>query len=564
MDSHQSIIPALEAVGSHPLSEAIDGVAVPGRDMFWLAGLIILALVPRTLMAWKIETVCNDAHYYMHVADALGKGDYAQAFSYLNLNIYPVILLVIHGFGLNWILAGKVWGVLISSLTVLPMYGWIRHMFDKRIAVTACLLYAVHPELIEVSIEPIRGPTFWFLMTLGLYLSFRSVTEVRMWLFVSTGIVTALAIHTRSEGWLLFTPIALWSCYRFRRFPNLRWKLSSGMVVCLAMTPLLLVMVNVTLLKSHNQWEWGRMSPFKTCLQWVQTGIGSEADSTSMKRIASAPPPSNRDIPGTTQTKSPSTEGPVRTYFKGLLRTLEPVTVILLFEGLLICFLSFQQRDKSVLEFVAAGFLLAIWIRLSQIGDINGRYFFPVYFLMVPFVAIGFLWSCHIMTRLGRRLFSSAPLQIMPAVGLSLILTCVYLTDALNADHRHRETERSFGMWLKENYGPLNSVVTNQRALRVGYYAFGKQPIISETLFTPNGFQGLNRMHMMIISTRDAPVNYQHHLQKKLTQQKWRQIPRGELPETAAGFLVLVKLQPPTKTASKPESKSPPGNTQRR
>jgi hypothetical protein len=550
MDSRQPNFPALKTVGHAHLAETTESVAFPGRDALWLVGLTLLALVPRTLMAWKIGTVCDDAHYYMHIADALGKGDYAQAFSYLNLNIYPVILLIVHGFGFEWIIAGKVWGVLITSLTVLPMYGWIRRLFDKRVAVTACLLYAVHPELIEVSIEPIRGPTFWFLMTLGLYLSYRAVTEVSPWLFVSSGIVTALAIHTRSEGWLLFTPIVLWSFYRMCQFPNLRWKFSSGTVVCLAMTPLLLVIVNVTLLKSHNQWEWGRLSQFEICLQWVRSGLESDGVSSALPSSTTASHDqvahSNSDdnLSRTAVTKSPSTEGPVHNYFKRLLRTLEPVTVILMIEGLLICFRSFQQRDKHVLAFVAAGFLLAIWIRLSQIGEINGRYFFSIYFLMIPFVATGFLWSFHIVVQFGRRLFSSAPLQIMPAVGLSLILICVYLTAALDADHRHREAERSLGMWLKERYGPLDSAVTNRGALRVGYYAFGAQPIISETFFTRYKFQGPGSPQLVVLSTLGAPKNYQLHLQKKLD--KWIQIPQEKLPETAAGFLVFVKPPPPS------------------
>ena len=90
------------------------------------------------------------------------------------------------------------WSLLISSLVVLPLFGWVRRQFDDRVALVACLLYAVQPKLIAWSPEIMRDPTFWFLFTLSIYLLWRAVTEVRPGWFVAAGVAVALACLKRS------------------------------------------------------------------------------------------------------------------------------------------------------------------------------------------------------------------------------------------------------------------------------------------------------------------------------------------------------------------------------
>ncbi|MGE3313519.1 MAG: glycosyltransferase family 39 protein, partial [Planctomycetaceae bacterium] len=149
-----------------------------------LAGLFAICLIPRLLMAWKLDAACDDAYYYVFVANCLKKGDFVSAFDYLNLNVYPAILLGLHQLGFDWIVGGKIWGAVVGSLTVLPMFGWVRRLFDDRVAGMAGFLYAVHPHLIEVSVEPIREATFWFFLTLSLYFIWRSIDGLRIHDFV--------------------------------------------------------------------------------------------------------------------------------------------------------------------------------------------------------------------------------------------------------------------------------------------------------------------------------------------------------------------------------------------
>ena len=66
----------------------------------------------------------------------------------------------------------------MSSLTVLPLCGWVRRQFNDQTALLAGVLYAAHPVFIQWSPELIRDPTFWLLFMLTLYLLWRAVTEV--------------------------------------------------------------------------------------------------------------------------------------------------------------------------------------------------------------------------------------------------------------------------------------------------------------------------------------------------------------------------------------------------
>ena len=39
-----------------------------------LLGLLLLALLPRAIFAWRLEAFCYDGYYYLYVADLLERG----------------------------------------------------------------------------------------------------------------------------------------------------------------------------------------------------------------------------------------------------------------------------------------------------------------------------------------------------------------------------------------------------------------------------------------------------------------------------------------------------------
>ncbi len=102
-----------------------------------LALLLAMCLAPRIWMADRIGGVCPDGALYIEKAQHLEQdGPPAVRDSY-DFNFYLLVLRAWHRAGLDWETAGTTWGILASSLAVLPLFGWVRRMFDDRVALLA-------------------------------------------------------------------------------------------------------------------------------------------------------------------------------------------------------------------------------------------------------------------------------------------------------------------------------------------------------------------------------------------------------------------------------------------
>ena len=239
-----------------------------------LLGLVLLCLVPRAAMALRIPGICPDGVVYVNIARNIEAGDLRAAFHEMAMNIYPVILVLLHRLGLDWDLAARIWGVVVSSLVVLPLWGWIRRAFDDRVALVACLLYAVHPKFIEWSPEAMRDQTFWLLFMLAIYWLWRAATEVRYGCFLAAGVAIALASLTRIEGMFLLVPLTLWTFWRWRALTGgplptgegtAHRQLLLGAILCVGFFPLLLALINVLWLCGHSGWTMIRFDALCAC-----------------------------------------------------------------------------------------------------------------------------------------------------------------------------------------------------------------------------------------------------------------------------------------------------------
>jgi 4-amino-4-deoxy-L-arabinose transferase-like glycosyltransferase len=512
----------------------------PWRPAWYvLAGLFLLCLVPRLLTAWKIGPVCNDGYYYASIAQSLDRGDMQTALSYLNLNVYPAILAMLHQAGLEWILAGKLWGALAGSLAVLPLYGWVRRLFDARVAAIAGFFYAVHPELIELSIEPIREATFWLFCSLSLYLFVRGAQERRLAWFALAGTALAAAVHTRSEGWLLVIPLVGWTLAEWRSAAPRTWRLPLGVPLCLAMTPLLLFVVNVTWLRNHPQWEWGRLKHVEMGVRWLTTSREGLPNRRSHPLADEAAPPSShaaayrrpaplvitaslavRPVPPPPRTISASPAAPstppdatdagiasrsaarpplpsrARVFLSDLLQSLGPINLGLLLLGLFAARRTLLRGWYWPLLLLAGLLLAGIWIRLWWGGGMNGRWFYMVYLALIPWQAAG---AVVCISWLGRRT-SSEPLRLRrQTVALFCLLATIGWCDVATTTHQGRDAHRVQGEWLAREYGRPDYVVVNRGAERVGYYFMQEMPA-----FPPTGCS----LRKLICITRPDAVIY--------------------------------------------------------
>lgn len=452
---------------------------IAGRRGWVLLGLALLAMLPRAICAWRLDAFCYDAYYYFYVADLLERGNPEPLLTAFDLNIYPVILAVLHAAGLAWMTAAKLWGVLVCSLLVLPLYGTTRRMFDDTIALMVCGLYAVHPEMIEYAAEPIRDPTYWFLMTLYLYAILRAWQEQSWLWFIASGFVFALAAHTRIEGWFLLAIPAWWFVRDWRKRVPGRVKLFFGSSASLAITPALILLVNVTLLSDQPQPHYGRIIRHLTQLE---TSIATEQ--TAVRPPLVQLPLATTPFPGTAAasfdpneaTAHPSSRERAVHYVNGFLETCGYFNALLLLFGCIYCYrLRVSQRDLVGIYGTCFITATAVWMFYSQHGVTNDRYFLSNILLLMPLQAMGFLqavdWLQNFRESRGRATNRTA--AIVWTFG---ILAAICLIDTFTGRHKRREDDIALANWIAKQPGGSSSLLVDRAAMRIGFHTRGGMP----------------------------------------------------------------------------------------
>jgi hypothetical protein len=397
--------------------------------------LLLLCLIPRAAMSLRITSICPDGMIYVTAAKALEAGNWKSASGEMSLNIYPAILTVLHRLGLDWELAASLWGVTVSSLVVLPLWGWVRRQFDDRVALAACFLYIIHPKFIEWSPEVLRDPTFWFFFTLAIYWLWRAVTEVHYGYFIAGGAAVILASLTRVEGLFLLIPLTLWTFWRYRSLQTNRKKLIIGVVLCIVVLPSLLALANLIFLFERAGWGALRLNPFGRGFVWLGSLMG-RTPATSMTGIPN----------------EPLTLGQMLwKFFPAMTRGLSPVYALLMFGGIWRWRRVWVRRDHQPLFYVALVVMCGIWVQLWYDRTVCPRYALPIVLMASPFAALGLLWLINRILWVAGRLHCSDRVRNATVVTIVAIIAAGNLTDAVLGNANWLQSRRiatDLGRWV--------------------------------------------------------------------------------------------------------------------
>jgi len=103
-------------------------------------------------------------------------------------------------------------GVIISVVTIIPMYYFCKIFVEKKYAIIAVILFTFNPRIIENSILGITEPIYILSIVLMLYTFFQ---HGKNYPYITFGIIGIISI-VRYEGLLLFVPISLLYFYRYK------------------------------------------------------------------------------------------------------------------------------------------------------------------------------------------------------------------------------------------------------------------------------------------------------------------------------------------------------------
>jgi 4-amino-4-deoxy-L-arabinose transferase-like glycosyltransferase len=497
--------------------------------------LVLLCLIPRAVMALRIPSVCPDGVLYIHLAQAIDAGDWQSGFRDMALNVYPLILVALHRLGLDWELAAGLWGVMVSSLVVLPLWGWVRRQFDDRVALVACLLYAVNPKFIEWSPEVMRDPTFWLLFMLAIYWLWRAVTEVRYAYFVAGGAAIILASLTRMEGLFLLIPLTLWTFWRFVALRTDRKKLLLGAVLCVVVFPALLAAVNIGWACGHSGWSALRLSPLARVGPWLASVLGHAPLNVVAEGLE----------------KPLGFSRMIWIFFPTMTRGLSPVFALLMFGGMWGWRRVWARRDHQPLFYTAVVIMCGIWIQLWYDRNICPRYALPIVLMGSPFAALGLLGLIGRLLRITEWLRPGLRPQRTLVAVVAAIVAMISLCDAMTSNGKYFETRQmaaDLGSWVRHEYPQPPAIVG----------PVGITPIISfyahNAPYRPFRWEANDDLILSMIDQSRASIVLLQPA-KELTEQRCaalaarlkvsglEPVDRSALPATCDGLSVLVRAR---------------------
>ncbi len=499
--------------------------------------LLVLCLLSRAVMAWKLGGLCPDGVYYVRLAQSLDQGNVTEAIQQSRLNPLPIVLVVLHRAGIDWELAGNLWGVFMAGLVVLPLWGWLRRQFDDRVALAGCFLYAVHSEMIRWSPEVIRDPTFWFLFTSALYLLWRAVTEVRLRLFFAAAVAVAAASVTRFEGLLLLIPLALWSAARWRQLKTAgplkasRGRLAIGALACLTILPAAAALGWFVFRHGGLSSDGLALRPFILAGEWARTMAAPMFGSASGH--SSVLPPTLAPI---------SLGRMLEIYLPTVAKGITPLWGAMFVVGAVRVRSMGRRADRIALALVAVALFAAIWIHL-WVGHFScKRYVFPFVLMGSGFAGLGGLrlsaWATARLQRLGGVAFAAwGPATLCGGVALAL---------AFAFSSGSRTEEVALGHWIGQQARSAPVLLgPNGLTQVVNYYAGGRcdsfLPTTGDDTITALTQQ--NQPDFVLLPQDQADFLRGGPLVRRLEAAGVRPLDRGRLPANCSRVLVLTKRQ---------------------
>jgi len=474
--------PALSSSTDDPgldvaLSGQPDGqTEVPAGGRRWspawwvVPALVLLTIAPRVVLAGRLDAVCRDAHFYQMLAGKMRAGDLEGGFHRMGLNLYVGLLAVLgelgEAVGVGAINAALMWGVVAAGLTVVPLFDWVTRQFGPRTAVGAAAAFAVHPTFIEIGVEPIRDGTFWLLIACTLAAAHRAADPSRepgsrpfgtgsfraQW-FLLAGLAATAAVVTRVEGWLLLAPVAGWIALAAWRRPAERSRLACGGIATLAAGPLVLLLVNVTLLQGHPTWEWGRFSVIESVSEWAWEQVAGEPEEEEpavaavSRKLAAAKSQiaaSESAAAPESSTVAPPDDPLWEVYLDAVLGAFKPALLILCGVGMLAFWRRLKCPDVWPLWAINASLAAAVAQRLIQFEEINGRYFLPAALLSLPTAGLVLAGAAQWATSAAGTVALPRPRSWWRSAGMGAAMAALavaHIADGLQAAHPRRCAE---------------------------------------------------------------------------------------------------------------------------
>jgi len=210
--------------------------------IFGLSGIIFVGFIIRFIHFPYDVPISLDASYYFSYAYEIAKeGRFPEGFELAN-NGWPTFLSIFFsilktGEFQTYVDLQRSISIVISLLTIFPMYFLCRKFFPKFISLIGGGLFVLEPRIISNSVSGITEPLF----NLFIIISLVSFFSKKNWIYVSFCFL-ALATIVRYEGFLLIIPFSIMFFVKNRKNNRkiLRYLLCVGIFI-LILYPMMMI-----------------------------------------------------------------------------------------------------------------------------------------------------------------------------------------------------------------------------------------------------------------------------------------------------------------------------------
>jgi hypothetical protein len=400
---------------------------------------------------------------------------------------------------------------------------------------------------------------------LTLYLFWRALVEVRWRWFAAAGVTWTLAILTRSEAWLFLICGGLWLAWRWLSLEQGRWRLLAGTALGACVPPLLLLAVNLTWLRDHSEWEWGRFRHLQfyqeASLTSPQTSGRIAADvglfpRPSLAGLASmighggllatvAAPVATHAVPPLVAASDDST-GPsrsvlLRKFGLRLYKAYDPAFGLLFLVGACCGWRALLRRQQLAIVAMNVCLVVGVWRFMCHYQEINLRYFFVAVITSTPCAALGFAHLVRMAGRVWSRPTSQQYARRAVTGGLAtLVLVGCLARIALPRLHARRD-QLDLGRWALGEFGPHQTFVGTYPAGLFEYYAQGKQTTAGQPPSARALLKQVKRRQPAMVVVWDPLPFIDAEFESDMRSRGYHPLPVTRLPPSCEGIQVFVR-----------------------
>ena len=144
-----------------------------------LVWIFLLGFGIRLYACLATAIVNPDGLKYLYQAKAI----YYQHWSSLTecsvgyVSVLPLLVAAVYPLFHNWVAAGTAITLSFGFAALFPVYGIARRFFDRDIARMVLLIFVFIPALVGRSADIVRGPVYWFFLSMGMLMFVRAFDE---------------------------------------------------------------------------------------------------------------------------------------------------------------------------------------------------------------------------------------------------------------------------------------------------------------------------------------------------------------------------------------------------